>query len=528
MNEFVQQHAEDVTGAISGWDRLRFRGTLRMLANVVGMDRFMRHAGVLLKDFGRWAEQVSRTVRRQSLAVAEAAGRPVEHLPSASICKEDKAREIAARDGITEGLICALTAEEYCGSYKIKSNTATTGKLELVHAPRRCQHIYHYFIDPVFGFGHVRLQTWLPFNQFVCLNGREWLSRQMDAAGIGYLRRDNCFAMISDPAAAQRLLDEQVSFNWQQALEELGHRVNPACRQIIGDCAIDYYWSLEESEWATDVMFRSPERLAALYPGLIRHGMQSFGCRDVLRFLGHKVPVTGGVYPQFAGEVCSDLKQRPEGLRLKHRVKSNTLKMYDKQGSVLRIETTLNNVRELKAPRREEGPEGDKVVWKKMRKGVSDIARRAEVSAGCNRRYLEAMAAVATPVPLKALTEDLAKPVLYKGPRSAEARRVRGLNLLGEADATLLEAAGRGEWLLNGFRNRDLQGLLYEKPTDDPKEHRRRSGQVSRKLRMLRAHGLIAKVSRTHRYQVTAKGRQVIAALLAAREANVHALIKAA
>ena len=157
-----------------------------------------------------------------------------------------------------------------------------------------------------------------------------------------------------------------------------------------------------------------------------------------------------------------------------------------------------------------------------MRKGVADIPKRAEVSAASNGRYLEALAAVRTPLPLKRLTEKLGQPVKWKQ------KQTRGLNLLGKEDAALLQAAGRGEFLINGLRNRDLQALLFSKPTDDEKEKRRRSGQVTRKLRMLRAHGLIHKLPHTHRYMVSEKGRQVITALLAAREADIEKLSKAA
>ena len=517
MCHFVQQHLACVIGLLSGWDRLRFRGTLRMLAHVVGLGRFLGYTGRLLKDFGEYAHQISQQVRSASLAVAEGAGRPVVHLPSSSTSKEELARGIAQRDGIQEGLICVLTAVEPCWSYEIRSNKAA-GRLELQQAYRKCQHLYHYFIHPIFGFMHVRLQTWLPFNQFICINGREWLSRQMDVAGIEYLRRDNCFPWIGDVEAAQALLEEQVRFNWAEALDKLALEVNPVLPSIIGDWRIGYYWSAEESEWATDIMFKNSGSLAALYPSLIRHGMSSFGSRDVLRFLGHRVPAGGGVDPRLSAEVVSDLKHRPEGIRIKHRVNRNSVKMYDKQGSVLRVETTLNNMRDLKAPRMENG----KTVWRKMRKGVADIARRAEVSEAANRRYLEALAAVETPTPLKSLTEDLSRPVSWGK------QRVRGLNLLGAEDATLLEGIGHGEFLINGFRNRDVQAMLFGESSDDPAEQRRRSGRVTRKLRMLRAHGLIHKVSHTHRYLVSNKGRQVITALIAAREADIAKLVKAA
>lgn len=517
MASFIQNHLSKVSGMISGWDRLRFRGTVRLLAHVAGLGRFLSFTGRLLKDFGDHAEALSRQTRAASLAVAERAGRPVVHLQNPGVCKEDVAREIQARDRVQEGLICVLAAVEPCWSFNIKSNRET-GKLELVRAYRKCQHLYHYYQHPVFGFMHVRLQTWLPFNQWVCVNGRAWLGRQMDKAGIKYLRRENCFPWIADVDGAQALLHQQVKFNWEQGLGALGAQVNPAFAALRGDAAMGYYWSLEESEWASDLMFKDQGELARLYGGLIRHGMVALGSGDVLRFLGHKVRADGRVHGNFRGEVTSDLKERPEGIRIKHRVGSNSVKMYNKQGTVLRVETTLNNMRELKSPRMEDG----KVVWKRMRKGVADIARRAEVSHGANERYLAAMAAAENPVPLKTLTAALARPVVREG------RRARGLNLLGEADARLLAAVGDGKFLLHGFRNKDLREMLFAAPADSPREKRRRSAQITRQIRLLRLHGLIRKVAGTHRYLVTDEGRQVITALQVAREADVMKLARAA
>jgi hypothetical protein len=518
MNAFVQQHQDVVTGTLSGWDRLRFRGTLRMLANVQGMFKFFCAGGHLLKDFGAYALGVSRKVRAASVAGAEAQKRPVVAVSSPSVCKEDLARQIQQRDGIQQGLIAVLTAVEGCWSYDLHSNRQT-GRLELVREYRKCQHLYHYMVHPIFGFLYVRLQTWLPLNVWVGLNGREWLARQMDQAGIACRRADNCFPAIADLAQAQALAQEQVRWDWAGALGRLASMVNPAQPAVTGHYSSGYYWSLDQSEWATDVLFRSRADLEALYPRLIRHGMESFGSRDVMRFLGRSV--AHGITPRFRGEVVSDLAQRPqlyEGMRIKHRVNRNAVKMYNKAGSMLRVETTLNDMKDLRALRVKDG----RKVWEPMRKGVADLPRRAEVSQKSNERYLEALAAVQTAVPLKVLTGKLSEPVTWKG------KRVRGLNLLGEADAALLAAVGRGEFLIHGLRNRDLQRLLYAQPTDDPAQRRRRCGQVTRKLRLLRAHGLLQKVPHTHRYLVSARGRQVIAALHAAREANVEQLTKAA
>ena len=514
MNAFVQEHAQSVIGVIRGWDRLRFRGTIRMLANLTGMNNFLSYTGHRLKDFGDYAQRVSRQVRAASLAVAESARRPVVHLESSKTNKEQLALEIAQRDGIKQGLIAVITAVESCSTYDIRSDDQKKF-LELYHKPGKCQHLYHYMIHPVFGLLYVRLQTWFPFNLFVGLNGREWLGRQMDAAGIKYLRHDNCFPRISDPEAAQRLLDQQSSWNWEQSLGELDQMVNPALAGIVGGYQIGYYWSLDQSEWATDVMFGQSEELDRLYPNLVRHAMESFRSPAVMSFLGRSV--ARGITPRFAGEVISNLRRRAEGTCVKHCVNRNSVKMYNKAGSILRVETTLNDMQDLQSPRLVKG----KKVWKRMRKGVTDIPRRAEVSDASSRRYLEALAAVSTPLPLKTLTDELSKPVTWNN------RPARGMNLLGQ-DAALLETVGGGEFLINGFRNRDVQMALFGTPSDDPAIKRKRCGQVTRKLRLLRAHGLIHKVPHTHRYLVSSKGSQVIAALHAAREADIAKLTKAA
>jgi hypothetical protein len=350
---------------------------------------------------------------------------------------------------------------------------------------------------------------------FIGVNGREWLGRQMDAAGIKYLRQDNCFPWVGDIDAAQQLLDQQVKWDWPEALGEITRKVNPALGRITAPIDLEYYWSLEQSEWANDVMFKDRLELDRLYPNLVRHAMESFDSPSVMRFLGRRVDK--GINPAFNGQVIGDLSRRVEGTRVKHSVNHNSVKMYNKAGSVLRVETTLNDMRDMRAARQVKG----EMVWRPMRKGVADLPRRAEVSDAATRRYLEALAAVETPLPLKDLTAKLSDRVKFKN------QHVRGLNLLGP-DSQLLRAIGGGEFLINGFRNRDVQAALFKTPADDAAIKRKRSGQVTRKLRLLRAHGLIQKVPHTHRYMVSPKGRQVIAAIHAAAEADIQKLTAAA
>ena len=525
MQGFIQRHAANVSGVLSGFDRVRLRGTLRWLSNVRGMYGFLQASKVLLKDFTRYAKGITEQIRQRTIQDAEKAGRPVIYLNNSQASKEEVAREIAERDGVREGLICVLTCVEPCSYHQVGPNRQLK-RLELRYTSGKCLHQYHYFQHPELGFMHTRLQTWFPFALHVCLNGREWLARQMDAVGLGYVRRDNCFVKLADVEQTQQLFDQQLRVSWRSVMNRLTQQVHPLHQTLFSDPPNPYYWSVSESEWATDVMFRSERSLAELYPRLIRHGISALSSADVMRFLGHRTPAHGSVNGNFHGEVVSDLKARPEGVRLKHRAGRNSLKMYDKQGTVLRVETTLNDAGPLKVYRvTEQGAaqarrtgKPAKKRWRPLRKGVADLARRAKLCQAANERYLETLAQVDDTTPLGQLTAKLCQPATYGG------RRVRALNPFGAEDAQLLAAVARGEFTLQGFRNRDLRPLLFGDTEVPPEQLRKQSAAISRRLRLLRAHGLIAKIPKTHRYQLTKLGRTAIPALLHAQHANASQL----
>jgi hypothetical protein len=285
---------------------------------------------------------------------------------------------------------------------------------------------------------------------------------------------------------------------------------------------LSYYWSASQTEYATDIVFDNAKSLQRLYPHFLLHGIRSFQSPDVLRFLGKKVnESTGKVAPNFPGQVTTSLKERPEGVRLRHTVNGNSLKMYDKYGNILRIEATVIHPEEFKVYRPKEGdPEGAK-TWRKLRRGVADLHRRAQVSEAANARYLTALASVTGSNSLHQEAASVCQPALY------HARRYRGLNPLCDQDYALLQAVSRGEFILSGLRNSDLRAQLY-KPAKHPRLRRRQAAAITRKLTILRAHGLLRKTPHSHRYQLTPKGRRIITALLAACHADVEQLTKLA
>ena len=520
MYEFIAKHQDQIAGTLSGFDRLVFRGTLRSIAYDEGMKRYLWASQVLLKDFGWHVERVSRRLKEASLAEAEALARPVKYLTSSQVSKEEIACGIAAKEGIRDGLVCVLSCVEPCWSFEIHRNREKK-RLELEPRYRKCLFLYHYWMHPVFGFMNARIQTWFPFPVQVCLNGREWLSRQMNAAGLEYARQDNCFPWIADWAKAQQLMDRQLKATWPKLLDGVAKQLNPLHGEIFQKHPVSYYWSTYQSEWAIDIVFREAADLRRLYPRLIHHGMTTFSSPDVMRYLGKRIPLSGDVPKRFSGEVVSDLKQRPEGVRIKHSVNGNSLKLYDKAftvvGSVLRAEATVHNGDDFRVYRRKEGDPNGKMTWRQMRRGIADLHRRAEVSRRSAERYLDAFASVDEDTTLEELIRRLGQPQSWRG------RRVRALRPFAD-DSALLQAVSRGEFAINGFRNRDLQAISFPRAAKSPEEARRRSAWVSRKLRLLRAHGLITKVTGTHRYQLIPTGRKAITAILTALRSTVRQL----
>lgn len=518
MMSFLLRLGAKILGVLSGFDRIRLRGTLPRLAHVGGFSRFLEAENVPLKEFAGYAEDRTKQLRKALEEKAAEAGRPVEYLAGYTN-KEALVQRRRLRDGAAPGgLIGAFNTLENCTSYDIYRNPKTH-TIELRRRPRKCLHYYFYFDDDRFGLTQVRLQSWFPFNTNVVLNGREWLARQLDQSGLGYQRRDNCFTWIEDFTRAQALADLQPQIDWGAELDRVLQRVLPPRPLWLPDD--HYYWTADQTEWATDLAFRAADTLAELYPQLIRRGIETFRSEDVLRFLGHHVTAAGRVPANCAAEITSDLKHRPEGVRIKHRAGKNTVKLYDKQGSVLRIETTLNEVKGLKSFRPLADDPSGPCQWRPMRKSVVEMTRRAALSQASNDRYGEALGTLPTDTPLSRATGKLCRPIVVAG------RRHRALNPLAPDDSRLLEAISRGEWLISGFRNRDLRAILFGEAPDASTRHRQ-AAHVTRLLGLVRAHGLIKKVPRTHRYLLTTEGTSVIPALLAVNHATLQQLTSAA
>src|SRR5258708_6725285 len=216
----------------------------------------------------------------------------------------------------------------------------------------KCLHYYFYFIDAELGLVYLRVPTWAPFRlQFYC-NGHSWLARQLTAKGIGFTAADNAFIRIDDWQRAQDLADRLSPDRLHLVLDRgacprAGQRPDPwaaRCCPVLDILRQSYRWSLMQVEYATDLVFRSVGTLRPLYQHLARESVLSVKAEQIASFLGRQIS------PQLAQEIGSQFSTRIEGTCIKHRFASSSIKMYDKYGCVLRIETTINDVSFFQAP----------------------------------------------------------------------------------------------------------------------------------------------------------------------------------
>lgn len=498
-------------GILHCFDRVRLQGSLRYLYCPEAFGKYLGQAKVLYKDFKQFATKLTAEVCQAAEHLARELGRPFTYLSSSGISKEKEAQSIVLRDHIQEGLVAIFRCVEPCRTFKMRGNYQSK-MLEPHLELGKCLHLYFYVQHRRLGLVHLRLQTWFPFLIHICFNGHHWLARQMDEKGLQYRQADNRFTWVEDFALAQSLADAQLRTDWVELCEELRRTYHPLHAKISEPLyGLPYYWTAPETEFASDVLFHDQRVLDRLIPRLILHGMLNLGSEQVMRFLGKQLN------NQFGGEVVTDLRRGSEGVRLKHWVNVNSIKLYNRL-NVLRPETTINDPEDLKVYRSPETRPDARKDWFPLRRGVADLYRRAEISRAANERYLTALAAATITTPLAEEAAQICQPVRRQG------RRHRALNPFDAADAQLLAAVNRGEWAIKGFRNREIRLLLFGS-AKDKQQQRSQAAKVSRRLALLHAHGLINNIGRTYRWQLTPKGRRVLTALLTARQADMEKLL---
>lgn len=498
----TERYQDRMVGTLSCYDRMVITGTLPEVCYAQGMTRILNARGVRIFDYPRFAEPLRDLIRNNALAVVEKAGLEIEHIGKAHIRKEDVVAKVLAQRGNHPGLVHVLSAMEACESYRPWHNKQT-GKTGLVPNSGKCLHYYFYFMDPALGLIYLRVPTWCPFRlQFYC-NGHAWLANKLRPAKIKFTLADNAFVEVSDMARAQAIADGL-------SVKELHRRLDhyaALCCPVMAALEQRYHWSLMQIEYSTDLMFRSTAILGPLYEEISRQAVLAVRAEQVATFLGKKLT------PQLAQEIGSRFTTRIEGTCIKHRFGKVGVKMYDKFGRVLRLETTVNDVSFFKHHRKVEHRDG--VTTREMaplKKSIYSLGDLREILLACNRRYLEFISALND---TSGGERNLAR---LSETRQDGERPVKGLNFFNRTEQALLRALQRPQFTIKGMRRADLKALVPQLS----------DASLSRQLRRMRILGLLKRAGQSYRYYLTRLGRKAIAAACSLTQFNIVPAIASA
>ena len=486
MDSLTERYDERIAGVLSCYDRVVVTGTLPGVCYAEGMTRYLYANNIRIFDYPQFAATLRDAVRSRAAAVAAQAGIAIEHIAKSHIRKEDVVAKVIERRGKHPGLVHVISAMEACDAYQPWHNK-TTHRTYVRPDSGKCLHYYFYFMDAEWGLIYLRVPTWAPFRlQFYC-NGHSFLARQLELDGIAFTAVDNAFVRIDDWERAQALADA-LSPN---ALHRLLDHYAALCCPVLDVFHQSYHWSLMQLEYATDIVFRSAATLTPLYEQLSRESVLSVKAEQIATFLGRHITL------QLAQEIGNQFSTRIEGTCIKHRFGKCAIKMYDKFGSILRIETTVNDVSFFKHHRKVEHRQGPP-TWAlaPVKKTVYSLIDLRDVLAGCNRRYLAHLSAL----------DDIAAGITaldrLTRPRCRDGKTVKGINFFNPLENALLRALQNPRVNIAGIRRADLCSLFGQLSPD----------RLSRQLRRLRDIGVIKRVTGTYRYYLTRLGRAAIAA----------------
>ena len=390
MGAFEDLHQHRISGSLAMFDRMIFKGHLTSLYKTGAISALLWAQGYPMKAFSGYAQTVTAKITANAKRLAAEVGRPYLYLENMKTrrptqSKEDIARAIAQRDGVSEGVVCVLSVVESCKSFRVRGNRET-GHIDTIRRERKCVHRYLYLIDPEFGFMHVRLEAWIPYEIQVYVNGREWLARQLDKAGIGYRRYDNALLSIDDLEAASKLCDRFPHRAWPRLLNAFARRMNPVLADIRRAGFGEYYWVLDQAEIATDVMFNTRAVLVRCGPTCSTTPPRTCPprtcCGSWAASSTPRSPPSPHRDPATARGLAGQAPHGPQlnqGLRQGLCPPRRDRHQQSERVRVLRVFTDERGRRERR--------------WCEMRKGVANLWRYFEVGMGANRRYLDALAA---------------------------------------------------------------------------------------------------------------------------------------
>lgn len=483
MELITETYKSKISCVLSCYDRLILTGTLPEISYSQGMTRYMYENSIKIFDYPKFAEPFKEAIRANAEHIAKEHEVEIDFIRKADVRKESIISEKIKKRGYHPGIVHIISSMEACNTYK-PWHDKKTGKTFLKPDQSKCLHYYFYFIDPQVGLGYVRVPTWCPFRLQVYINGHNLLASELKLAGIDYTMIDNAFDSIQDANKAQELSDKISIEKLHRKLEEFAWQFCP----VYKDFKLRYHWSVMQAEYSTDIVFKKQEGLQKIYNELVATAIHTVKPENIATFLGLKLD------PRYQGEIGNNYNVRIEGSRIKHIMGPSSIKMYDKFSKILRIETTTNDITFFKHFREVVHHDGSTShEMAPLKKNIYSLSFLSENLKASNKRYIEFISAFDN--------KEVGRKRLEKVTSSKKEgnRNYKGFNFFSKDDLIILLAIIRGEFNINGFRNKNLQKLLGFA-----------GSKISRLIKRLRVHGLIRKVSDSYKYYITKTGKETI------------------
>jgi len=483
MELLTETYKGKIAFVLSCYDRLILTGTMPEISYSQGMTSYMYHNEIKIFDYPKFAEPFKDAIRANAERIAKENGLEIEFIRKTGVRKESIIADKIKQRGDHPGIVHIISAMEACNTYK-PWHDKTTGKTFLKPDQSKCLHYYFYFIDPQVGLGYIRVPTWCPFRLQVYVNGHNLLAAELRKAGIKYTMIDNAFDSIEDVVKAQELSDSISIEKLHRKLDEFAWQFCP----VYKDFKLRYHWSVMQAEYATDIVFLKQDYLQQIYSELMATAIHTVKPENIATFLGHKLD------PRYQGEAGNNYNVRLEGSRIKHTMGSVSIKMYDKFSKILRIETTANDISFFKHFREVVHRDGSTShEMASLKKNIYSLSFLSDNLNASNKRYLEFISAFDN--------KEVGRKRLEKVTSSKidNNRNYKGFNFFSNDDLSVLTSIARGEFNINGLRNKNLQKLLGFT-----------GSRISRLIKRLKVHGLIKKAANSYKYYMTKIGKETL------------------
>ena len=488
----TEKYADKISAVLTCYDRIIIQGVIPGWCFSEGMTSYFYANDIRIFDYANFSKSLSDKTRENAEQLAKEKGIQIEFIRKLkAFRKEDRIQEIIRETGKTEGLVHIFSAMECCNTYK-PWHDKDTGRTYLKPDQSKCLHYYFYFLDKELGLCYLRVPTWCPFRLQFYMNGHNLLAKKLDKKGIRYETLDNSFSYLSDQDMAQKLSDRINPEDIHKALDVFAERYCP----VPINLGQTYSWTIMQIECSTDIIFKSPEYLQPVYDEIIKTAIFTVKPDNIATFLGRKITYNCKT------EVGTNYNQRFLGTRIKHHMGDVSIKMYDKHGIVLRIESTCNDVGSFRVVREVHHKDGTSTMEKaSMKKSIYSLYQLFTILKAANYRYLEFISSFDDHSSGGRHLTEITSPVIENN------RSYKGINFFCESDLSVLEVIGRGEFMTYGMQNKDIRKYI---PTI-------KVPAMSRILKRLSLHGLIERKDGSYKYFPTALGKAVISAGLSIR-----------